>query len=70
MLVKCKDEVEGGRQRMSHVEIHEIAIKELGMTVQDLFVLTQKSPVPYLGRSPRYARKNHSYLWIFRKLAL
>jgi hypothetical protein len=67
MLVKCKDEVEGGRQRMSHVEIHDIAINELGMTVQDLFVLTQKSPIPFFGISAQYARKNHSYLWIFKK---
>jgi phage N-6-adenine-methyltransferase len=67
MLVKCKDEIEAGRQRMSHVEIHDIATKELGMTVQDLFVLTQRSPAPHFGRSPRYARKNHSYLWVLVK---
>jgi phage N-6-adenine-methyltransferase len=68
MLVKCKDEIEAGRQRMSHVEIHDIATREeLGMTVQDLFVLTQRSPAPHFGRSPRYARKNHSYLWVFVK---
>jgi hypothetical protein len=67
MLVKCKDEIEAGRQRMSHVEIHDIATRELGMTVQDQFVLTQRSPVPHFGRSPRYARKNHSYLWVFVK---
>jgi len=67
MLVKCKDEIQSGRQRMSHVEIHNIAINELGMAVQDLFVLTQKNPISFLGRSPQYARKNHSYLWIFKK---
>ncbi len=67
MLVKCKDEVEAGKQRMSHVEIHDIAVNDLRMEVQDLFVLTQKSPVPYFGRSNQHARKNHSYLWVFRK---
>ena len=31
MLVKCKDEIESSRQRISHIEIHDIAVKELGM---------------------------------------
>jgi DNA modification methylase len=66
MLVKCKDEIERGRQRMSHVEIHDIALYDLGMAVEDQFLLTQISPILHFGRS-RYARKNHSYLWVFRK---
>jgi hypothetical protein len=66
MLVKCKDEIERGRQRMSHIEIHDIAVTELGMVVEDLFVLSQKHPLIRFGR-PRHARKNHSYLWLFTK---
>jgi hypothetical protein len=66
MLVKCKDELEGGRQRMSHIEIHDIAVCDLGMAVQDLFVLTQIHPLAHLGGS-QHAWKNHSYLWVFRK---
>jgi hypothetical protein len=68
MLVKCQDQIdEAGRQRMAHVEVHDIAVRELGMEVEELFVLTQKSPLLPFGRSPRHARKNHSYLWVFRK---
>jgi hypothetical protein len=69
MLVKCKDEIEGGRQRMSHIEIRDIAVNDMGMAVHDLFILTQKHPLVHFGRS-RHARKNHSYLWVFRKRAL
>jgi hypothetical protein len=67
MMVKCKDEIESGRQRMSHIEIHDIAVNQLNMIVQDLFVLTQRSPVPYLGKTLQHAKKNHSYLWVFQK---
>jgi phage N-6-adenine-methyltransferase len=66
MLVKCKDETEGGRQRMSHIEVHDIAVHELGMEVADFFVLTQKMLL-FLFRHDNHARKNHSYLWVFQK---
>jgi phage N-6-adenine-methyltransferase len=66
MLVKCKDEIERGLSRMSHIELHDIALKELGMEVQDLFVLTQKVLLVRF-RNNDHARKNHSYLWVFRK---
>jgi phage N-6-adenine-methyltransferase len=66
MLVKCRDEIESGRQRMSHIEIHAIAVGELRMEVQDLFVLMQKQPPLPFGRL-QHARRNHSYLWVFRK---
>jgi hypothetical protein len=68
MLVKCQDQIdEAGTQRMAHIEVHDIAVKELGMEVEELFILTQKSTLLHFGRSPRHARKNHSYLWVFRK---
>jgi hypothetical protein len=68
MLVKCQDQIdEGGRQRMAHLEVHDIALKELGMEVEELFILTQTSPLLQFGRSPRHARKSHSTLWVFRK---
>jgi hypothetical protein len=68
MLVKCQDQIdEAGRQRMAHIEVHDIAVKELGMEVEELFILTQKSQLLQFGRSPRHARKNHSYLWALRK---
>jgi DNA modification methylase len=66
MLVKCKDEMEDGRQKMSHIEVYDIAVSELHMEVHDQFVLTQTRPPLHFGRLA-HARKNHSYLWVFRK---
>jgi phage N-6-adenine-methyltransferase len=66
MLIKCKDEMEGGRQRMSHIEVHDIAVHELAMEVRDLFVLTQRVLLVRF-RHDNHARKNHSYLWVFKK---
>lgn len=66
LLVKCQDEIESGRQQWSHIEVLEIA-RKLGMTGQDLFVLAQHCN-PYCQRSgQKHARKNHSYLWVFKK---
>ena len=67
MLVKCQDEIESSKQKMSHIEIQDIAIKELGMVVQDLFVLLQKRKPVIQHKNQKHARKNHSYLWVFRK---
>jgi hypothetical protein len=67
MLVKCQDEIEKGEQKMSHIEIHNIAVFELGMEVGGILILTQPSPLLHFGRSSRFAKKNHSYLWVFRK---
>lgn len=68
MLVKCQDQIdEKGRQRMAHIDVHNIAVNELGMDLEDQFVLTQPSPLLQFGRSNRHAKKNHSFLWAFRK---
>jgi hypothetical protein len=67
MLVKCKDEIESGKQKITHIEIHDIAVNELRMEVQDTFVPTQKQPVMYGGQPQQHAWKNHSYLWVFKK---
>jgi hypothetical protein len=65
--VKCKDEIESGIQRWSHVEIYEIA-RELGMFARDLFVLVPTSRVgPSRWKRQLHARKTHSYLWIFER---
>lgn len=66
LWIKCKDEIESGNQRWSHIELCDIATKELNMVVQDLFVLTQNSK-PAIQHIQQHARKNHSYLWIFQK---
>ena len=67
LWVKCGDEVESNRLRCGHCEIWEIATKELGLTVQDMFVLqSEHVPVMKIQRQ-HHARRNNSYLWIFRK---
>jgi hypothetical protein len=68
MLVKCQDQIdEKRRQRMAHMDVHKIATHELGMELEDQFVLTQPSPLLQFGRSDRHAKKNHSFLSVFRK---
>lgn len=67
LWVKCKDEIESSVQRMSIVEIHDIAVRVLRMTVKDLFVLIPSSLPPIQVKNQKHARKNHSYLWLFKK---
>ena len=68
LWVKCKDEVESSIQRWSHVEIL-LTANRMGLYGLDLFVLTQQR-LPILQHTKQnHARKNHSYLWVFLKLA-
>ncbi len=63
---KTCDEVIGGKQRWSHIELYHIA-QELGYLVVDLFIL-HRSAAPLMRHDHQvHARKNHSFLWIFRK---
>lgn len=66
LVVKCQDEIESGWQRWSHIEVYDIA-QGLGMTAQDLFVLTRTQSPTIQFTAQRHARKNHSYMWVFRK---
>lgn len=65
LLVKCQDEIESGRQQWSHIEVRDIACR-LGMTIQDLFVVTQRHAPRIQRREQKHARKNHSYMWVFK----
>ena len=67
LCVKCKDEVESGVQRWSHLELYRIALA-LGFIAQDFLVFIPTSHTSE-RRWPKqiHARKNHSYLWIFRR---
>jgi hypothetical protein len=67
LLVKCQDIVEGRMQRWSHIILKNFAEKNRFKAI-DLFVLHQNGvPIPRntMGRQI-HARRNHSYLWIFR----
>jgi hypothetical protein len=67
LWVKCQDEVESGRQKLSHIEIRAIA-SELQLRVEDLFVVTPGSkPSSKRWQRQVHARKNHSFLWVFRR---
>ncbi len=66
LWVKCADEVESHRQRRGHVEVFQVA-QDLGLTDEDLFVLMQDRPPVPTGRRQQHARKNCSFLWVFRK---
>jgi ubiquinone/menaquinone biosynthesis C-methylase UbiE len=65
MFVKCQDEVCGCKQKWSHIEIHDIAIQELGLYAKDLFILVNTRN-PKVIHKQQHARKTHSYLWVFQ----
>jgi hypothetical protein len=67
LWIKCKDEVESGVQRWSHIEIYSLALSE-GFFARDLFILVPTSKTSARRWTKQYhARKNHSYLWIMEK---
>jgi hypothetical protein len=66
LWVKCADEIERRVQRRSHMEVHEIA-RGLGLIDEDLFILMQQTLPIMDGRRQKHARKNCSFLWVFRK---
>ena len=63
-LIKCQDEIESGKQMLSHIELINI-ITLIGFKVIDLFVLLQKTVPAMRLEYQKSARKNHSYMVIF-----
>ena len=66
LWVKCADEIERAVQRRGHIEVFQIA-QGLGLIDKDLFVLMQETQPVTNGRRQQHARKNCSFLWVFRK---
>ncbi len=68
VMVKCQDEVASGRQRLTHVDVIE-AYRNFGFECDDLFVLVQtgRPMVNSRVKRQRHARKNHSYLLVFKR---
>ena len=63
--VKCKDTVEGSRQRFLHVHLLQDA-EAFGLRGRDLFVLDATSRMPNnQWPTQKHARKAMSYLWVF-----
>lgn len=66
LMVKCQDEIMGGRQYRNHITIWKYCIEQ-GLVDEDLFELIQKT-IPTMRHTYQlHARKNSSFLWIFRK---
>ena len=64
VLCKCQDEVHGGIQKWSHIEIFNIAVN-YGLYPKDLFILVNEKKPKHRFKQ-KHARKNHSYLWVFQ----
>jgi len=63
--IKCQDEIQSGQQNWSLQQI-ELVGNKLGLHKEDVFVLYNGSP--HIQHHPQlHARRNHSYLIIFKK---
>jgi tRNA G10 N-methylase Trm11 len=67
LLIKCQDQVESGKNNFDHIVIYNMAM-ELNFLAEDLFVLTRIGQPMMRHSYQLHARKNHSYLWVFRKM--
>jgi DNA modification methylase len=66
LMVKCMDEISGGKQKRNHISIWQEALN-IGFEDEDLFILVQNN-VPVMRHDYQlHARKNNSFLWIFKK---
>jgi len=68
LWVKCKDEIEGGRQCLSREQI-PLAAARCGFVEQEMFLYNSEVGIG-LVQSPlythqRHAKKSHSYLFVF-----
>ena len=67
LIVKCQDTVSSSVQYMSHVYIHNMAVK-CGFYPKDLFILNAKGRlISSKHKNQKHARKYHSYFWVFEK---
>lgn len=66
-IVKCQDEVSGGKQWFTHVKIIN-EYEAMGFYAKDLFVLVRHNkPAVSRLKNQVHARKNHSYFLVFIK---
>ena len=65
LIIKCQDETESSKQRLSHVEIIQL-LKLLGFEILGLFVLVRDRNPIMRHDHQRSARKNHSYAIVAR----
>lgn len=65
LFLKTQAEIEGGKQRLTHVELCTI-LPILGFEIVDEFVLHQRGVPAVPQKEQQYARKNHSFLIVAR----
>jgi len=67
LVFKCQDFVHGRQQFFLHVHVYNMAI-EAGFCPIDLFVKLNKTMmISHNFTTQHFARKMHSYFWVFRK---
>ena len=66
LMVKCMDEISGGKQKRNHISIWNDALN-LGFIDEDLFILVQNKNPVMRHKYQLHARKNNSFLWVFKK---
>ena len=66
LLLKCQDQIESGKNQFDHIVFYNMAI-EIGFFGEDLFILSRNGTPMMRHNYQLHARKNHSYLWVFRK---
>lgn len=68
LIFKCQDKISSGKQYISHIFIHNEAVK-LGFYPKDLFILLAKNRLvaDWQTKNQKNARKYHSYFWVFEK---
>ena len=60
LMVKCMDEISGGKQKRNHISIWKDALN-LGLIDEDLFVLVQNKTPVMRHDHQFHARKNNSF---------
>lgn len=66
IFVKCQDTTENHRAWWIHNDVLRYG-EALDLDPVDLFVLVQRGAPAQRHRSQERARRNHSYLWVFRR---
>ena len=66
LLVKCQDQIMSGINRWDHIVIFHKALN-FGFMAEDLFIITRVGTPIMRHKYQLHARKNHSYMWVFKK---
>ncbi len=65
LVMKCQDANTARKQHWVHIDVYNMA-REIGFKGRDLFILLARNRF-YSFKRQNYARKFHSYFWVFKK---